>query len=121
MSTTGTCASTTRCTNCRYRTYLVTRAEMIQDIVARPEVFSSESGAFLHKGDRDGPTLSSSMSGYTGRVRVLATVDPPDHGRQRKVVIRKLSTANMRPWSRSSAPWSTRDWLMFLMMAASSG
>ncbi len=77
-------------------TYLVTRAETIHDIVARPEVFSSESGAFLHKGDGSGPTLRSAMSGYAGRVRVLATVDPPDHGRQRKVVTRKLSTANMR-------------------------
>ena len=79
--------------------YLITRMEMIYDIVARTETFSSVSGEFLHKGEWAVPGLRPGSSGYSGDNiggGVLATVDPPDHGRQRKVVTRKLSTANMR-------------------------
>ena len=78
-------------------TYLVTRAETIYDVIARPETFSSESSGFLHEGGAGGPVLSSGRSGYTGEGGGgLATVDPPDHGRQRRVVTQKLSTTNMR-------------------------
>ena len=48
-------------------TYLVTRAEAIYDVVAQPEIFSSESYAgFLHRGDSSGPRLRSGRSGYSG-------------------------------------------------------
>ena len=79
--------------------YLVTRAETIFDVVGRPEVFSSMSGDFLHKGDWSAPALRPITSGYSvgdNGGGGVATVDPPDHGRQRKVVTQKLSTANMR-------------------------
>ncbi|MCW2521700.1 MAG: cytochrome, partial [Frankiales bacterium] len=77
-------------------TYLVTRADLIYDIVARPEIFSSDTGVFLHKGEWAQPGLRAPVSGEVPQGRgVLATADPPDHGRQRKIVSRKLSTSNM--------------------------
>ena len=82
-------------------TYLVTRMDTIYDVVARPEVFSSMSGEFLHKGDWPVPGVRPASAGYVAAGDAeggggLAGADPPDHGRQRKVVTRKLSTANMR-------------------------
>jgi cytochrome P450 len=82
-------------------TYLVTRIDTIYDVVARPEVFSSISGEFLHKGDWPAPDLRPGRAGYIAAGDSeggggLAGADPPAHGRQRKVVTRKLSTANMR-------------------------
>jgi cytochrome P450 len=74
-------------------TYLVTRREIIHDVVARPAVFSSDSNSWLYKGDGSGPAVRSRDTGYPG---VLATTDPPNHARHRKVVSRMLSTANMR-------------------------
>ncbi len=82
-------------------TYLVTRIDTIHDVVGRPEVFSSVSGELLHKGDWPAPGLRPARAGYVAASDGeggggLAGSDPPDHGRQRKVVTRKLSTANMR-------------------------
>jgi cytochrome P450 len=80
-------------------TYLVTSADIIHDVVSRPAVFSSATGRFLHKGEWAEPGLLAPQGGqgYAGpEGGVLATADPPDHGRQRKVVTRKLSTANMQ-------------------------
>ncbi|MGX7678633.1 cytochrome P450 [Jatrophihabitans sp. DSM 45814] len=78
-------------------TYLVTRADLIYDIVARPAVFSSDTGVFLHKGEWAHPGLRAPVSGDAPEGKgVLATADPPDHGRQRKIVSRKLSTSNMQ-------------------------
>lgn len=85
--------------------FLVTRAETIFDVVKRTEVFSSMSGAFLHKGDWATPALRSlTGAGYAASSANddnsggggLAGADPPAHERQRMVVSRKLSTANMR-------------------------
>jgi cytochrome P450 len=79
-------------------TFLVTRMDLIHDVVVRTDVFSSVSAEFLHKGDWPAPGLRPAVSGYSSEMGggVLATVDPPDHQRQRKVVARKLSTASMR-------------------------
>ena len=79
-------------------TFLVTRMDLIHEVVARIDVFSSVSADFLHKGDWPAPGLRPAASGYTSEMGggVLATIDPPDHQRQRKVVARKLSTASMR-------------------------
>jgi hypothetical protein len=78
-------------------TFLVTRMDAIYDVVARPEVFSSVSPEFLHKGDWPAPALRPVRAGYSGEGGGgVAGADPPDHGRQRKVVTRKLSNANMR-------------------------
>jgi cytochrome P450 len=79
-------------------TFLVTKMDLIHDVVARTELFSSVSAVFLHKGDWDVPGLRPASSSYAveGNFGVLATTDPPDHQRQRKVVARKLSTSSMR-------------------------
>jgi cytochrome P450 len=80
-------------------TFLVTRMDLVTDVVNRVEEFSSVSAEFLHKGDWEVPGLRGAVSsGYAQSEdgAVLATVDAPDHQRQRKVVARKLSTASMR-------------------------
>ena len=81
-------------------TFLVTRMDLIHEVVAKPAVFSSVSAQFLHhraNGGAPGLRGVSPMSTSTlVRVRCLATADPPDHGRQRKVVTRRLSTTVMQ-------------------------
>ena len=66
-------------------------------------MFSSMSGEFLHKGDWATPALRPGTgAGYAATAEEssggggLAGADPPAHTRQRTVVSRKLSTANMR-------------------------
>jgi len=82
-------------------TFLVTRMDLIHEIVANPSVFSSVSAQFLHRSARDGmPGLQSAAPGLDidsgGPGAVLATADPPDHTRQRRVVARRLSTTAMQ-------------------------
>jgi cytochrome P450 len=79
-------------------TFLVTRMDLIHEVVAEPETFSSMTGEFLHKGDWRSPGLRPAATGYSIEAAggVIATADPPDHQRQRKVVARKLSTTSMR-------------------------
>jgi cytochrome P450 family 144 len=85
--------------------YLVTRAETIFEVVKRPDLFSSMSGEFLHKGEWATPALRPlTSSGYAAAPAGddnsggggLAGADPPAHERQRTVVSRRLSTASMR-------------------------
>jgi cytochrome P450 family 144 len=81
-------------------TFLVTRMNLIHEVVAKPTVYSSHSGVFLHHRANGGapglrgPT-SSDLDMDSGAGAVLATADPPDHTRQRKVVARRLSTTVM--------------------------
>jgi cytochrome P450 family 144 len=81
-------------------TFLVTRMDLIHEVVAKPTIYSSRSGVFLHhRANAGAPGLRSpapgdiDMDGEAGSV--LATADPPDHTRQRKVVARRLSTTVM--------------------------
>lgn len=81
-------------------TFLVARMDLIHEVVAKPAVFSSVSARFLHHRANGGaPGLRGPFPGVelddrTGTV--LATSDPPDHTRQRKVVSRRLSTTAMQ-------------------------
>ena len=82
------------------RTFLVTRMDLVHEVVAKTGVFSSVSARFLHvHGSGDAPGLrgvgpdAAEIDPSVGQV--LATADPPDHGRQRKVVTRRLSTSVM--------------------------
>jgi cytochrome P450 len=79
-------------------TFVVTRMDLIHQVVGDPEVFSSVSGEFLHLGDRARPALRPAMTGMSGddASGAIATTDPPDHGRQRKMVVRRLSTSNIQ-------------------------
>jgi cytochrome P450 len=80
-------------------TFLVTRMDLVHEVVARTGDFSSASARFLHvHGNGDAPGLrgvspDAELDDSAGLV--LATADPPDHGRQRKVVTRRLSTSVM--------------------------
>jgi cytochrome P450 family 144 len=79
-------------------TFLVTRMDLIHEVVGQTETFSSRTGEFLHKGDWAVPALRPATSGYSSDIAggAVATADPPDHERQRKVVARKLSASRMR-------------------------
>jgi cytochrome P450 family 144 len=81
-------------------TYLVTRMDLIHEVVAKPYLYSSRSAQFLHHRANNGaPGLREVGSAEIdmGDARaVLATADPPDHTRQRKVVSRRLSTTAMQ-------------------------
>jgi cytochrome P450 family 144 len=83
-------------------TFLVTRIALIHEVVAKPAVFSSRSGQFLHhRADGERPGLRGVGLGDVDIDAetvgaVLATADPPDHTRQRKVVTRRLSTTVMQ-------------------------
>jgi cytochrome P450 family 144 len=81
--------------------FLVTRMDLIQAVVAKPAVFSSVSTMFLHHhGGVDGAPglrgVAPDAEVDTSQGMVLATADPPDHTRQRKVVTRRLSTSVMQ-------------------------
>jgi cytochrome P450 len=79
-------------------TFVVTRMDLIHQVVADTDTFSSASGEFLHLGDWPAPGLRPPMSGLPSEVGggAIATTDPPDHARQRKLVVRRLSTANIQ-------------------------
>jgi cytochrome P450 len=82
--------------------YLVTRMDLIHEVVAKPAIFSSVSTVFLHhRADGEAPGLrgvwpDSDPEFDASQGSVLATADPPDHTRQRKVVTRRLSTSVMQ-------------------------
>jgi cytochrome P450 len=81
--------------------YLVTRMDLIHEVVAKPTVYSSVSTVFLHEHGRGAgrPGLRGVMPDVdveTSQGMVLATADPPDHTRQRKVITRRLSTTVMQ-------------------------
>jgi cytochrome P450 len=79
-------------------TFVVTRMDLIHQVVTDVETFSSASGEFLHLGDWAEPGLRPPMSGLPSDVGggAIATTDPPDHARQRKMVTRRLSTSNIQ-------------------------
>jgi cytochrome P450 len=79
-------------------TFRVTRMELIHQVVGDTDTFSSASGEFLHLGDWPAPGLRPAMTGVSADAAggAIATTDPPDHGRQRKMVVRRLSTSNIQ-------------------------
>ena len=78
------------------QTYLVTRPELIRQVIADTETFSSATSSFLHV-DADGTVrLRSTTPGDIPEAdvpSVLAVADPPDHTRQRRVLSRVFSPA----------------------------
>src|ERR1700712_2441641 len=76
-------------------TFLVTRMELIHEVVAKPARYSSVSAKFLHHRTNGGARglrgVSADSDIDTSQGSVLATADPPHHTRQRKVVTRRLS------------------------------
>src|ERR1700728_3686094 len=76
--------------------YLVSRLDLVHEVVANPAIYSSRSSEFLYLGESNQPGLRPpgiDSAGAEDMPGVLATADPPDHGRQRKILSRVLSTA----------------------------
>jgi cytochrome P450 len=74
--------------------YLVSRFDLIQEVIANTNIYSSNSGEFLYLSESDQPGLRSPGHFTDGDIDVpgvLATADPPDHGRQRKILSGLLS------------------------------
>ena len=76
--------------------FLVTRMDLIHEVVSKPSLFSSNTGEFLHLGDWPAPGLRPASSTAPDGGGVLATADPPDHQRQRRIVASRLSTTALR-------------------------
>lgn len=78
--------------------FLVTRMDLIHQVVADTSTFSSNSTDFLHL-DADGSAKLLDVYGNVDSggidLSALATADPPDHGRQRKVLTPLFSNAAM--------------------------
>jgi cytochrome P450 len=75
--------------------YLVSRLDLIHEVVARPEVYSSRTSEFLYLSESNQPGLRPAMEAPGSdedTLSILATADPPDHGRQRKILNTVLST-----------------------------
>lgn len=74
--------------------YVVSSLDLIKQVVADPERFSSRTNEFLFV-DPDGPAGLRPPLGEPGHdedaIGVLATADPPDHQRHRRVVSSLLS------------------------------
>jgi len=95
-------------------TYVVTTMALIHQVVADTDTFSSATGEFLHLGDWPRPGLRPAMTGLSAEDAggAIATSDPPDHDRQRKMVVRRLSTSNiqaMEPQFRALAESALAD------------
>lgn len=79
--------------------YLVSRVDLIKEVVGDPVRFSSRTGEFLHVGD-DGHVGLRPPIGPAGddeeAFGVLATADPPVHARHRALLSRILSTASVK-------------------------
>jgi cytochrome P450 len=76
--------------------FLVSRHADILEAAGRHEDFSSHLTAFVQRGAASGAKLVEASGDSAGVVDVLATADPPDHTRQRKVVsrtFRQIETA----------------------------
>src|ERR1700733_1141174 len=69
--------------------YLVSRLDLIQEVVANPHIYSSHSSEFLYLSESNQPGLRPPGQPGGSDVEmpgVLATADPPNHGRQRKIL-----------------------------------
>jgi cytochrome P450 len=81
-------------------TFLVTGMDLVREVVANTDIFSSRAINFLHHGDwpRPGlrPLIPDGLGVSDDIPGVLATADPPDHGRQRKVLSKHFTADRMR-------------------------
>ena len=80
-------------------TFVVSRMDLIREVVNQVSVFSSNATRFLHKGDWAEAGLRSLVPGLDDGAEVpgiIATADPPDHERQRRVLAKSFSAANIR-------------------------
>src|SRR6266581_8287289 len=78
-------------------TFLVSRLALIQQVVADTTTYSSRSNEFLSVGTDGTAALRGVLDGEVGTdlPGILATADPPDHTRQRRVLGRVLSAGSI--------------------------
>src|SRR5438094_229384 len=71
-------------------TYLVTRLDLIHEVVADPETYSSKTNTFLHVAADGTPGLRDALGDEPIAegldVAVVATADPPKHTQQRRIL-----------------------------------
>jgi cytochrome P450 len=79
--------------------FLVTRLDLVKEVVADPARFSSRTGEFLFR-DADGQVGLRPPIGEPGHddeaFGILATADPPEHARHRGLLSRILSTGAIK-------------------------
>jgi cytochrome P450 len=78
------------------RTFLVSRSSLIQEVAADPATYSSKSNDFLFVGPGGEVGLRATIDGAAADLElpgIVATADPPDHTRQRRVLTPVLSAA----------------------------
>jgi cytochrome P450 len=71
--------------------FLVTRMDLVHEVIADTSTYSSDTVRFLHLDEGGRPELWSATSEMVAGLdvpMVLATADPPDHTRQRRVLNR---------------------------------
>jgi cytochrome P450 len=68
--------------------WLVTRYEDLAEAASKPEIFSSHISAVIYAGQGPAPTVIQADPDAIGAVDVLATADPPDHTKQRRLMNR---------------------------------
>ena len=78
-------------------TFLVSRLALIQEVIADTTTYSSRSNEFLSVGTDGSASLRGVLDGDVGAdlPGILATADPPDHTRQRRVLGRVLSVGSI--------------------------
>lgn len=76
------------------QTFLVTRADLVAEAVARPEDFSSNLTSLIYRGD-DGKPCVYDMAAHGDATHVLATADPPVHTVHRKLFQRWLTPSRV--------------------------
>ena len=71
-------------------TYLVTRLDLVHEVVGDPETYSSNTNAFLHVAPDGTPGLRDALGdepvAEISDVAVVATADPPKHTQQRRIL-----------------------------------
>lgn len=73
-------------------TFLVTRADLVNEVVARPADFSSNLASLIFRG-ADGSVNVFDMAALGDATHVLATADPPVHAPHRKLLQPHLTPA----------------------------
>jgi len=81
-------------------TFLVSRFSLIQQVVADTTTYSSNSTEFLFVDPEGKPAMRRPLSGEVevDLPGVVATADPPDHTRQRRILGRLLSAGAVARW-----------------------
>lgn len=79
--------------------FLVSRLDLIKEVVADPQRFSSRTGEFLYR-DESGRVGLRPTVGQAGNDEdafgILATADPPEHAGHRALLTRILSTSSIK-------------------------